>query len=214
MRGLFKVSLALGLAVLVASPALAQRGPGGRGGGLAFLLMNKSVQEELKLDKAQTDALEKFRNDNKDDFGKLFNPDTSREDREAAGKKINEGASKVVADVLKAEQKKRLDQIQFQSRVRFEGPGALAGDEAQKALKLTDKQKDQIKELADDYGKQVRDLFQNAGGNREEAFKKIGDLRKEKLDAAMKVLTDDQKKTFKELSGEPFEIKFDRPRRQ
>ena len=35
-------------------------------------------------------------------------------------------------------------------------------------------------------------------------------LRKEKQEAALKVLTDDQKKSYKELTGEPFEMKFER----
>jgi Spy/CpxP family protein refolding chaperone len=210
MRGLCKVSLALGLAVLVASPAMAQGGPGGRGGGLGMLLTNKSVQEELKLDKAQeeklTAAFEKFREDNKDDFAKLRDRNTSREDREAVMKKVGEGSKKIAADVLKPEQMKRLKQIQVQQ----EGVRAFANPEVEKDLKLTDKQKDELKTIAEDLQKQQREIFQNAGGNREEARKKMTDLRKEKMDAALKVLTDEQKKTYKELTGAHFEIKFER----
>jgi Spy/CpxP family protein refolding chaperone len=214
MRGLCKVSLALGLAVLVASPAMAQGGPGGRGGGLGMLLTNKSVQEELKLDKAQeeklTAAFEKFREDNKDDFAKLRDRNTSREDREAVMKKVGEGSKKIAADVLKPEQMKRLKQIQVQQ----EGVRAFANPEVEKDLKLTDKQKDELKTIAEDLQKQQREIFQNAGGNREEARKKMTDLRKEKMDAALKVLTDEQKKTYKELTGAPFEVKFEQRRSQ
>jgi Spy/CpxP family protein refolding chaperone len=211
MRGLCKVSLALGLALLVAGPAMAQRGPGGRGGGIGMLLRNKSVQEELKLDKDQVDkltaAFEKFREDNKDDFAKLGrDSNASREEREAAMKKIGEGSRKVAADVLKPEQMKRLKQIQVQQ----EGVRAFANPEVEKDLKLTDKQKDELKTIAEDLQKQQREIFQNAGGNREEARKKMTDLRKEKMDAALKVLTDEQKKTYKELTGAHFEIKFER----
>ncbi len=216
MRGTWKVSLALGVAVLVAGPAMAQR-PGGFGGGMgAGLLANKSVQEELKMDKDQVDrvseALKKFREDNKDDLAKL-RPDSgaSREDREAVMKKINESSHKLAADVLKPDQMKRFQQIQLQSRERFEGPAVFANPETQKALKLTDKQKDEIKALAEDYGKQAREIRQNAGNNRQEAREKTTALRKEKMEAALKVLTDDQKKTYKELTGAPFEIKFERP---
>src|SRR4051812_38695566 len=63
MRKLFKVSLSLALVALLASPALAQRqrqprqgGGGGRGMG-QNLLLNKSVQEELKLTKEQQEKL-------------------------------------------------------------------------------------------------------------------------------------------------------------
>jgi Spy/CpxP family protein refolding chaperone len=211
MRGLGKVSLALGLAVVVASPAMAQRGPGGRGGGL---LTNKSVQEELKLDKDQVDkltaALTKFREDNKDEFAKLRDQNTSREDREAVMKKMREGTQKIAADILKPEQMKRLKQIELQQ----EGVRGLANPDTEKALKLTDKQKEELKAIAEDLQKQQRELFQGGGGRGEEARKKMMELRKEKMDAALKVLTDEQKKTYKELTGAPFEVKFEQRRPQ
>ena len=54
MRKLCAFGLVLGVAALLASPALAQPG-GGRGmfggGGIGMLLTNKSVQEEAKIDK-------------------------------------------------------------------------------------------------------------------------------------------------------------------
>jgi hypothetical protein len=211
MRGLCKVSLGLGLAVLVASPAMAQRPGGGGSGGIGALLLNKSVQEELKLDKDQLEkakeALTKFREDNKDDLAKLRDRNLSQEDRAELMKKIGEATHKVVADVLKPEQMKRLKQI----RVQTEGPNAFVDPETQKALNLTDKQKDDYKALIEDLRKQQREIFTNAGDDRQAAFKKMTELRKEKIDAAMKILTDDQKKTYKELTGAPFEMKFEPP---
>src|SRR5207249_1628746 len=67
---LCKLVLAVGILALLSTPALAQRG-GGRGGlGLGGLIGNKSVQEELKLDKETVtkaqDALKKVNEDNKD----------------------------------------------------------------------------------------------------------------------------------------------------
>ncbi len=214
MRGLWKVSLAVGLALFLVSPAMAQRGGGfGGRGGIGILLANKSVQDELKLDMGQveklTAALTKYREDNKDDFAKLRDRNTSREDREAVMKKFNEASQKVAADVLKPEQLKRLKQIQVQQ----EGVTAFANPETQKALNLTDKQKDEVKAIVEDYTKQRNDIRQNAGGNREEARTKSAALRKEKMEAALKVLNDDQKKTYKDLTGEAFEVKFE-PRRR
>ena len=161
MRGMFKMSLVLGLAAFAVSPVLAQRGPGG--GGLGFLLMNKSVQEELKLDKDQLDkareVVEKFRTDNKDDLDKLRDRATSPEDRAALQKKIGEASSKVAAEVLKPEQLKRLKQIQVQT----EGPNAFVNPQTQKALNLSDKQKDDLKAIVEDLQKQQREIFENAG---------------------------------------------------
>jgi hypothetical protein len=215
MRGLCKVSLAVGLVVFVASPALAQGGRGGFGGmGAGLLATNKSVQEELKMDKEQVDkaaeALKKFNEDNKDDLAKLRrDSNASQEDRAAVMKKVNEGGQKIAADVLKPEQLKRFKQIQLQQ----EGPAAFANADTQKALNLMDKQKEELKTIAEDYTKQAREL-RPTGGNFQEVAEKRMALRKDKLDAALKVLTDDQKKTYKELTGAPFEIKIERRRQQ
>jgi hypothetical protein len=209
MRLSLKACVAVGLSVVLASPALAQFRGGGGGGG--FLLMNKSVQEELKLDKDQVDKLtegmKKFREDHKEDLAKLRDQNTSREEREEIGKKIGEANHKLMADVLKPEQIKRLREIQRQQ----EGVNAFADPETQKALNLNDKQKDELKAIVENLHKQQREIFQNAGDNRQEAFKKMQELRKEKLDSVLKVLTDEQRKTWKELTGEPFQIKFERP---
>jgi hypothetical protein len=213
MRGLCKAGLALGLVAFVVSPAMAQRGGGGGGFGGAGLLQNKSVQEELKMDKDQVDkvtaALTKVREDHKDDLAKLRDQNTSREDRAAVMKTVNEANQKALAGILKPAQEKRLKQIQHQ----LAGLAAFADPEVQKALDLKDKQKDELKTLADDFAKERREIGQNAGGDFQEARKKITALQKEKMETAMKTLTDEQKKTYKEMLGEPFEIKFE-PRKQ
>ena len=45
----------------------------------------------------------------------------------------------------------------------------------------------------------------------QERMKKMAAMRKETLDRVTSVLTDDQKKTWKEMTGASFEIKFDFP---
>jgi hypothetical protein len=40
---------------------------------------------------------------------------------------------------------------------------------------------------------------------------KMAALRKETMDKVTSVLTEDQKKTWKEMTGQPFEIKFEAP---
>ena len=42
-------------------------------------------------------------------------------------------------------------------------------------------------------------------------MKKIADLRKQATEKAVAVLTDEQKKSWKDLIGEPFEVKFEPP---
>src|SRR5262249_40211541 len=160
MRTLVKVCLVLGVAALLASPALAQRQPGGfggfGGGGLGMLLGNKSVQGELKLDKDQIDkitaALQKGPGDNKENFDKLRDRNTSREERTTLMAKVNELNTTAVKDLLKPEQMARAKQIQAQLR----GVDLFTDEETAKTLKLSDDQKDKIKTIADDFRKDRR----------------------------------------------------------
>jgi hypothetical protein len=206
------MSLTLGLVVCLVGFATGQFPGGGGGAGMAGLLMNKSVQQELKIDQAQADklkeAMDKVRAENKDVFDKVRDKNAPKEEREEARKKVTELNAKIMADVLKPEQFKRLKQINWQRQ----GVIAFSDPEVQKALNLTDEQKTHLRTIGEDLGKERAEIFKNAGDNREEAMKKITALGKEKMESVAKLLTDEQKKAWKELVGEPFEVKFE-PRR-
>lgn len=219
MRLLFKVCVAAAVVALVVGPALAQRPqrPGG-GGGFGFgqmdlqtLLANKSVQEEIKADKDQiakiTEAVTKFREEHKDDYAKLRNRETSREERAELGRKLGEKFTTAAKDLIKPEQMKRIKQIQLQLQARG-GPAVFASEEVQKELKFTDEQKDKIKTIADDLRKDTADL-----GFNQEGFTKRRELTTEASEKVQKVLTEEQKKAWKELTGAPFEIRIERPAR-
>jgi hypothetical protein len=49
-----------------------------------------------------------------------------------------------------------------------------------------------------------REIQQSAGDDRQAAMQKMTALRKETLTKVMAMMTDDQKKTWKEMTGEPF----------
>jgi Spy/CpxP family protein refolding chaperone len=214
MRTLCKLTLILGAAALLVGSAQAQ-GPGfGRGGGgVGQLLSNKSVQEELKLNDEQKDkiktAVGKVREDMKDDLAKLRDRDTKPEERAEIMKKVNEATVKALDGILSKDQDARLKQIQLQ----MQGIRAYIDADVQKALKLTDDQKDKIKTITDDTGKEVREAFQGINfQDREkmaEARKKVESLNKEATEKINAVLKDDQKKTYKEMTGEKFEYKPD-----
>jgi Spy/CpxP family protein refolding chaperone len=210
MRTSWRIALAVSLVGGLTTPALAQP-PGGFRGGSGFLLMNSGVQKELKLTDAQVtkirDALAKVRADHKDDFEKLRDRDLPREDRAKLTAKINEANTKALAGILKADQAKRLKQITLQTR----GVQAFNDPQVQKALKLSDGQKDKLKKLAQESGQKMRELFQG-GGDMQEVMKKVVELRKETMTKAAGVLTDEQKKTWKEMTGTPFEFRFERRR--
>jgi Spy/CpxP family protein refolding chaperone len=213
---LCKMILALGVAALMCAPALAQqgRGRGGfGGGGIGTLAQNKSVQEELKLDKDAVtkveDALKKVNEDLKDDVAKLRDRNTSREDRQAINKKVNEAQEKALKGVLSDKQLARLEQIRRQQQ----GLRVFQDEEVAKTLKLTDDQKTKIKEIGDTLQKDITDLNPGGGGGRRgnpENLQKIQTMRKDAMSNATKTLDDAQKKSLKELLGEPFEVKFDR----
>lgn len=218
MRLLFKVCMVAVVVALVAGSASAQRQPGGRfggfgGGGLEQLLANTSVKEELKIDKDQATKIEeatrKFREDNKEDFDKISfrNQDTPQEERAKIRRKLAEKFTVIAKDLLKPEQLKRVKQIQLQQQ----GMQAYATEEVQKALKITDEQKEKIKTIGDDLRKDMQDL--GTGGNIQERFTRIRELTKEAGEKVQKILTDEQKKTWKEMTGEPFTMRFDQPRR-
>jgi hypothetical protein len=205
------LALALGLITALAAPAVAQqrqRGQfGGRGqGGVGMLAENESVQKELNIDKDQADkikeAVDKVRDSHKDEFTKLqdLGQDERRTKAEELGRAVSEETLKALADVLKPEQLKRLKQIELQQA----GERAFTRPDVQAALKLTDDQKDQVKTLTEDAAKQRRELFQ--GGNAQGSRDKLTAVRKETLEKVQAVLTDGQKKTWKDLTGEPFEL--------
>jgi hypothetical protein len=179
--------------VLATSTTLAQqRQRGGGFGGPQMYLAAKDVQTELKLSeddvKKITDALRGI-------------------DRQATPEERAEKTKKILADNLKDDQIKRLNQIMWQKG----GLGtALRSADVQTALKLEDAQKEKIKTIQDDSRKAIRDLGQPSADNRD----KIAELRKKETADITAVLTDDQKKAWKDLQGEEFKGEIPPPMRR
>jgi hypothetical protein len=219
--------LTIGLALLLAGSAAAQQRQRQRGqgqqrgqGGVVALLENEGVQKELKLDKDQTDkvkeAVQKVRDKYKDQTDKLR--DLSQEERRQKGQELTQTISQETLqslnDVLKPDQLKRLKQIELQQV----GAQAFARPDVQKALNLTADQQEKIKTISDDAAKEMRQLFQqnrgNQGGNQQGQPNRLASLRKETMDKVQAVLTDDQKKAWKDMTGDSFEVARGQRRRQ
>ena len=87
---------------------------------------------------------------------------------------------------------------------------AFSDEETAKELKLTDEQKDGIKKINEDMGAEIRGAFQGVDFQdqeaRQAAQKKVQGIQKEAMDKITKMLTPEQKKTWKELTGEPFDL--------
>ena len=54
----------------------------------------------------------------------------------------------------------------------------------------------------------MREIQQSAADDRQAAMQKIQALRKETNTKVMALMTEDQKKTWKEMTGEPFEVTY------
>ncbi len=215
MKTIGKMFVAFGLVGLMSAPALAQGGRGGAGGfgaGPGMLLSNKGVQEELKASDEQVKKLdtlaEETRSKNRENMAKL--KDATKEERrekmQALGAETNAEINKSLADILKPEQVKRFHQIQLQAS----GMNAFSTPRVQKALKLTDDQKTKIREITEDTQRETREAFTSAGDDRQAAMTKITELRKDAMTKVNALLTDDQKSSWKELTGDPYEVKFER----
>jgi hypothetical protein len=209
MAGLFVAST-----VLVVSAQQPGRQGGGKGGLTGQVVTNTALQEELKLSDTQKaklkDAAEKvtsagkkfqeaLKSGGKDNFKEIF------ADFQKENEKLREENAKLIDATLTADQKARLKQIERQ----VAGPRAFTNDEMVADLKLSDSQKTKIKGIVDEYAKDSQGLggFGGKGGfdkeKAAEAQKKREKLAKGAIADIDEVLNDEQRKTWKSLTGDP-----------
>ena len=207
--------LTLGVAALLAMPAGAQqpkhKGHGSRmpmGGG-AGLVANQGVQKELKLTKEQTTKAEAVaravREKYHGEFAKFEELDAQARFEKTAEivQNMTSETNQGLADVLNPEQMKRYRQIQLQQL----GLLAFTEPDVQSKLKLSDEQVGRIRKINAESQSQRRE-FAQVGGNRGELQKKVETLGKDSMDKALAVLSADQKQVWKEMTGEPFDVRF------
>jgi len=208
MRSISKWLLVVGVAALIASPVMAQ-GRGGRGGfgGPGGVINMEPVQKELKLSEEQVtkakETAQATREKFQEELAKLQDLDPQDRFPKMAeiNAKISEETYAALAKDWKPEQIKRLKQLGVQQG----GLQAFMSPAVDKALKLTDEQKEKIRAFQGEQMEEMRGLF-GGGGDPQDAQKKMATLRKEFTAKGVAVLTDDQKKEWKELTGEPFEF--------
>lgn len=213
MRFLSRFVLTLAIAGLVAGQSYAQPRFGGAMRGImvnpAFLLRNTDVQKELKLTEEQIADYKKFSDGIQETMREKFQELIGLDEKERDAK-IKELMTSISADCMKAvkltaDQSKRLKQIGLQAQ----GAEAYSDPEVQKALKLTDKQKEEIKTIQKDAQKDMEDMFRDLqGGDRQEIAKKMQEHQKATNQKVVAVLSEDQKKAWKKLVGAPFELKM------
>jgi hypothetical protein len=170
------------------------------------ILSNKKVQEELKLTPEQVDkgkeAIDKVIEKNKDLFDEKKAADLKPEERAEKMQAVHAELKKALEEVMKPEQVKRLYQIHLQ----MEGivKSAAMDPDVQKALKLNDNQKKQLKSMAESLDKAMKQAGEGAGGA-QAAERMIRTMRMQQQQMANTLLTAEQKDAWKELVGAPFD---------
>jgi hypothetical protein len=178
-------------------------------GGMAFramvgnsvmLLRNKNVQVELKLDQAQTEKVEelqrKFMEEQRRETAGKDADELFRKTEDFLLKKATTKGEELAADVLKPEQAKRLKEISIQRR----GVQAYTDIEVAKALALSDTQKNKIEAICSDEEKKMKDIVAKRDWRARQS------LQKETNERAAALLTEPQKKTWRDLIGKPFQF--------
>lgn len=214
-----------------------QQPGGGRGGmqqtSLAVtVLTNEDLQKDLKITDDQKKSLKEVM-DKAAELNKkraeLFTggrPDMDKmQEMQKESAKLAEDAKAATDKAFTDDQKKRLKQIEVQQM----GMRAFTNEDVVKALKITDDQKAKLKAVADEYQKESTDLRTEYGmggrpgggggqGQRPdpakvaEYQKKAATLTSETMDKVKKELTDDQKKTWADLTGAAFDLTKLQPR--
>jgi hypothetical protein len=181
-------------------------GRGGGGDGGVGLLADANVQKELKLTDEERANVELVRKEIEDSgrefFGKMR--DMSREEIGEKMRERRKEVEKMIAEVL-GDKSKRFKQVQLQ----VGGVMAAAMNPDNKdAMKITDEQIEKLRET-------MRDSFQGMQGlgpdaDPAEREKTMKEMRKKNEEATLALLTDEQKKIWKEMIGEPitFEVKM------
>jgi hypothetical protein len=177
--------------------------------GPPFVVFREKVLDELKVSDEQREKLMQYLMEQVMETGPFL--DSLKEagpEREEKLKEHRKNAEaklgKLLTEALQPEQRKRLRQVTLQQ----EGPFALGQEDVRKELKISQQQMMKFMAIVKDLQEQAQSLVKEAqsGGNPEEIRPRIEKLRKDHARKLEAVLTDDQKKQWKELLGPPFEL--------
>jgi len=193
------------VALLIATPLMAQQRRGGRGGAFgqvtkATLLGNENVQKELEIVADQKDQIAKIVEEARQGRRGGRGQDLSDEEREKARKERADRAAaidKKIDAVLVGPQKTRLNEIYVQAL----GTMAFSNPEIAKELGVGE---DLQEKIATARREAMQAAFQDGGGGGPEAFAKA---RTESEKAVMALLSADQKAKFEKMKGKP--VSFD-----
>jgi len=220
MRRCFTLIAALTLVAASVGLASAQGGRGrgfGQllGGGLQLLTIAE-VQQELKMTQPQIDKVQAKQQEMREAMREIFQSaggpqnfqQMSAEEREKLFARVQEVQKKAVADILDEKQQKRFRQLELQSM----GPRALSRRDVAEELKLTKEQQDKIRSIQQQALQEQQAAmqgvdFQNATPEDRQKFReKMEGIAKATSDKITALLTEEQKKSWTAMLGEPFKF--------
>lgn len=223
MRPHIQWALTAVLVALLASPMQAQVPPRAAlvsvlqdGAGKPLLLANPKVKQEIKLTQEQDHRIRTIIKE----AGNRYEPEFRKAglDRDKllkvgleAIQDTRERLNKTLPDILSSEQMQRLDQIQIQANgiLSFKRP------DVQKKLKLTLTQKLQILKIGGDLKQQIDEVIKDASSaplrKAPAAIQKAKHLKNAATEKAVQTLTSEQERIWKDMNGEPFDLKLELP---
>lgn len=174
------------------------------------LLKHPEVQRELKLSNEQLQAIQHVTRAVHDKYQRgvdklrSLGPEERRRKQAELAKAISQEITSALGRVLQADQTRRLEQIELQQQ----GLRAFPDPRVEKALRLTGDQKDKLKMITEGAAREARMLFRTGTSSSfEETLKKVESVRKKAVEKSIAVLTEEQRKAWYELIGEPFAVK-------
>jgi hypothetical protein len=201
MKTLGLLVVTLGMASIVAPSAFGQG-----------LLTNKSVQKEMKVNDEQLkkiDALTRVLSKQRTiEVSKLQRMPVTPQERRAKLRdltwEIHDAEVKIMSDFLKPEQVKRFEQITVQHAGLF----AFSTPPVQRRLKLTEQQLTKLAIIRDEASQRdgSRTELLEKSVKDPEAKKKAAEVEKQTMEKIVALMSDEQKATWKDLTGEPFEV--------
>jgi hypothetical protein len=218
-------ALAAVLAGLLASPIQGQVPPRAAlvsllqdGAGKPLLLANPKVKQEIKLTEEQDNRIREIIRQ----AGNKYEPEIRKAglDRDRllkvgleAIQEMRQRINKALPDILKPDQLQRLDQIQIQAN----GILCFKRPDVQKKLKLTLAQKLAILKIGGDLKQQIDEVIKDASSaplrKAPAALRKAKELKNAATEKAVEKLTSEQKQIWKEMNGEPFDLRLEFPLR-
>lgn len=206
----------LSIGIANAQPPGGGGGRGGRGGmmGGAMLLRAPEVQAELKLTDDQKTKLQAAQQEMGQKMRDMFQNSQGQdpEERRKQMAAMQEEQKKTIDSILTPDQQKRYNQLDLQWTFQMAPGMALSRPEVATALKLTDDQKKSLEQINSKSREDMQALMQGSDPQsmtqeeRQAMNTKRQAIQKDTADKIQALLTDDQKKAWKDLTGDPFKF--------